>query len=67
MKMSDLPVSVKHKTKVYKSNEDFGLDYKQPLSKKKLDAAENKHNEKVKKLMRDSWCIPVVFGGMVTI
>lgn len=67
MKMSDLPVSVKHKTKACKCNEDVETDYKQPLSKKKLDAAENKHNEEVKKLMRDNWCIPVVFGGMGTV
>lgn len=65
--MSDLPVSVKHKTRGYTIGEDRMESYKQELSKKQLDAAENKHNKKVKKLMRDNFCIPVVFGGMGTI
>lgn len=62
--MSDLPVSVKHKTRGGKQDGQHVESYKQALSKKQLDAAENKHNRKVKKLMRDCICIPVVFGGM---
>jgi hypothetical protein len=64
--MSDLPVSVMHKTRgpVRGPNNGCGAYYKQELSKKKLDAAENKHNARVRKLMNKLWCIPVVFGGM---
>lgn len=74
MKMSDIKPSVVHRTKPTKvqrrklSREDKQeSSYKQTLSKTKIVAAEKRHNAKVKKMARENFGIPVVFGGMNTV